>query len=276
MVGPSIHIRGATKRYALGNGRWASALEEVELEIPGGAFVALMGPNGSGKTTLLRAIEGSITLDQGSIEFFAAGDVSRSSIVHVSQDPDDRTFSRLTLAEHFLLAEMQGRRAGFVMPGINRRRLDSYRETLCSYERQDLVPFLDRPLSELSGGMRQAASLLVALAGVRTQTGSQAGVVLLDEPTASLDADNERKCLEIVRRIRAEGYTIALVTHDPRLAAETCSLLVLMHQGRVVSQIVAETGGPDIAAEIAKRLSELSIRGPDEGPPCQIPPSPGS
>ena len=261
MVGPSIVIQGATKRYALGNGRWKSALDQVDLEIPAGAFVAVMGPNGSGKTTLLRAIERSLELDQGSIEFNSSGGVSRPPVViHVSQDPDERTFSRLTLAEHFLLAELRGRRPGFFMPGINSRRRQSYRKALGVYEREDLIPFLDRPVAELSGGMLQAASLLVALMGLRAQTGSRAGVVLLDEPTASLDADNERKCLQIIRRIHEEGFTMALVTHDPSLAAEACSQLVLMHQGRVMSQVATEAGGSHIAADIAVQMANLRQR----------------
>ena len=231
MVAPLISVRSAVKRFRLDSGKEIFALDSVSLEILGKDFLFVMGANGSGKTTLLRAIDLGVTLDEGTIDFEQPLSREKITFLHLSQDPRARMFDRLTLAEHFLLSELNGRRPRFFSTGVGRARRKRYAEILERYDRMDLAAFLDRPVSELSGGMRQAAALLTALAGAAP---ARELVLLLDEPTSALDLDNERRCLDLVRRLNDDGATVIFVTHDPALVSGGTAL-VIMERGRVVS-----------------------------------------
>jgi ABC-type uncharacterized transport system ATPase component len=254
VVGPGLDIKDACKTFVLGEGRTVVALARLNLLIRPGTFVVLMGPNGAGKTTLFRAIDGSMPLDAGSVEW-TSPDTMR--IVHVTQDPLARTFSKLSVAEHFLLAELDGIRPRLMAPAINEKRRRRYVALLLEYEREDLVPFLDRPLAELSGGMRQAVSLLTSVASASRANGGRPMLLLLDEPTASLSVTNEQKCLDLIQKMHANGATILLVTHDPFLASKWGDSLVLIHRGRVANEFREAQKASLGAAAIGELLGRL-------------------
>ena len=260
MVGPGIEVGRARKRYQLGGGRTVDALHDLDLKLAPGGFAVVMGPNGSGKSTLLRAIDGSLELDAGTVRLSpAASSPTRPQIVHVSQDPLARSFSFLTLAEHFLLSELVGRPARWLARGVTATRRKNYAESLSDYGRDDLIPYLDRPVKELSGGMRQAASLLTAVVSASERPETWPGVLLLDEPTAALDVKNAGACLELVGRLHEEGATVLLVTHDPLLASGIGETLLLMKHGRVWRRFAGAEKRALTHGDLARVFAELQI-----------------
>jgi len=259
MVGPSVTLQGATKVFALGGGRDLRALDGLDASVKAGGFVIVMGPNGSGKTTLLRVLDGSLVLDAGAAAVGAANGApgSGSRIVHITQDPQSRTFGRLTMAEHFLLAELDGSTPGPFAKGVTARRRDRYREFLRHYDRGDLIDFLDRPVAELSGGMRQAVALLTTVVPTSVTETGRPVLMLLDEPTGALDSANETRCLDLVRRVHDGGATVVLVTHDPWLAARVGNDLLLMNRGQVARSFLGADKASLGAGDITQRMAEL-------------------
>jgi putative ABC transport system ATP-binding protein len=221
-----------------------------------------MGPNGSGKTTLFRVIDGTLLLDSGNVnwqttETFVGTKSAFPEVVHIPQDPWSRLFPALTLAEHFVLADIQGRRPSPVRRAVVRGRSNDYSRYLEEFDRNDLLPYLDRRLEECSGGMRQAAAIMVAAR--RTIVGDANNTLfLLDEPTSSLDAENEQRVLEIVRRLWSRGATIMMVTHDADLAKRVGGSLVMMKNGQVVRQWTEMEKAALEAGEIAQMLVTLN------------------
>jgi ABC-type uncharacterized transport system ATPase component len=228
------------------------ALDHLNLTIPRGGFVVIMGPNGAGKTSLLRVIDGTTRPDSGTVELSATGDdlSARLRVVHVSQDPRTRTFARLSMAE------LDGARPRVLASAVTRSRLRRFEALLREYHRDDLVPFLERPVAELSGGMRQAVSLLLTI--VRPASADErALLLLLDEPTGALDTTNEERCLDLVNRLHVGGATVILVTHDPRLAASQGQRLVFLHRGRMAASYEGEARCRLSAADIGELLGRL-------------------
>ncbi|MDW7761983.1 MAG: ATP-binding cassette domain-containing protein [Acidobacteriota bacterium] len=263
MVGPSLEIRNAGKIFSMGDGRLVHALDGFSLSVPANGVIALMGPNGSGKTTLLRAIDRSIKLDSGEIAGISRDDedtVSPYRIAHISQDPGHRTFSQLSIAEHFMLAEIQGCHARPFHLGVNKYRLKKFIEFLEYYGRDDLIPFLESSLDKLSGGMRQAVSILAS--AIPPSSDDTFGLLLLlDEPTASLDNSNERKCIELINKLHSEGATILLVTHNPYLAAEIADTIIFMHRGKNYHELRKDgtniSDGGSLHERIARVMREI-------------------
>lgn len=249
----AVSVRNLTKRYLLDNGRAVMALDHVDLDIEAGGFLVIMGPNGAGKTTLLRAIEGSIVCDEGAVY------IDKAALIHISQDPRSRTFDRLTMAEHFLLSETRGRRPHWLLRGVSRNRRRGFLRTLEQYAMEELVPFLDRPLSELSGGMRQATSILTAFAAGYPP---DKVVLLLDEPVASLDVENERKCLDLIALLHKNGAAVLLITHDPSLVSFSKELII-MSRGKIATRKsgneLMNMGSSDVIALLAQIQQEFLL-----------------
>ncbi|MGH2703551.1 MAG: ABC transporter ATP-binding protein [Actinomycetota bacterium] len=201
-------------------------LDDVTLFAPGGAWVCLIGPNGSGKTTLLKAIAGLVA-HSGEIR---VGDVSPARI------PRRELARRVALVPQNPVLPPEMAVIDYVLMGRtphipyfgaeSRRDLEIAAEVL---EGLDLAQLGRRRLDSLSGGELQRALLARALA-------QQAPVLLLDEPTASLDVGHAQRMLELVDDLRARrGLTILSAMHDLTLAGQFADELVLMSAGRVVA-----------------------------------------
>jgi iron complex transport system ATP-binding protein len=213
----------------------------VDLTVAGGEWVTVIGPNGAGKSTLLRAI-GGLVASTGSISLLGwpAGELRRRDrarlVAIVPQDPV--VPAGMAVLDYVLLG-----RTPHIRPlgRESRTDLEVVDEVLHSL---DLVRFAGRPLGTLSGGERQRAFLARALA-------QEAPLVLLDEPTSSLDIGHQQEVLDLVDRLRADrGLTVLATMHDLSIAGEYADRMVMLAEGRVVA-----TGTPrDVLTE--KLLSE--------------------
>ena len=187
------------------------------------AFVGVVGPNGAGKTTLINAMNGVTDTDDGVVRV-DGDDVSSLSAREVSKRV--ATMPQNTdVSFEFSVEEVvrMGRN-----PHVPRFGSDTTNKVEEAMERVDIARFADRSVHEVSGGERQRVLLARCLA-------QDADVLLLDEPTASLDIGRAVETLSLVRSLVDEGRTAVAAIHDLNLAARFCDELVLVNDGRVVS-----------------------------------------
>jgi putative ABC transport system ATP-binding protein len=230
-----IEARGLSVTFGKGTPLETGALAGVDLAIPAGEFVTVIGSNGAGKTTLLNAIAGEVEIDRGTLAIDGK-EVTRwpaarraALIARVFQDPLAGTCETLTVEENLALAFARGRRRGLAL-AIDRGTRALFTERLAP-----LGLGLERRLSDqiglLSGGQRQVVSLVMAtLAPMR--------ILLLDEHTAALDPRTGAFVLDLTRQLVAEaGLTALMVTHSMRQALDCGTRTLMMHEGKVVLDV---------------------------------------
>lgn len=212
------------------DGHWL--LRDATVTLATGGVTALLGPNGSGKTTLLRLLAGLLTPSAGQV---------------CLDGTDLRAFSRRDLAQRIAFVPQDTHlNAAFSVREIvemgrhpHRRRFERllpHDQALVdeALHRADVWHLAARPVQALSGGERQRVIIARSLA-------TQADVLLLDEPTASLDIAHALDVLDLCQQLAHAGKTIALALHDLNAAARYATHLVLLHAGQVVTQGGAET-----------------------------------
>jgi ABC-2 type transport system ATP-binding protein len=180
-VEPFLRARGVARRFGA-----QVALEAADLDVSGGQTLALIGPNGAGKSTLLSLLAGALEP--------SAGGVERANGVRVGWVPQRPAFyDRLTARENLeLFARLEGADDPARVVGLLLVRFD--------------VP-ADRPAHTLSVGNRQRLNVALALLG-------DPRVLLLDEPTASLDPGQRRRLWETVTALRDEGGAVVFATQN--------------------------------------------------------------
>ncbi|HEY5099486.1 MAG TPA: ABC transporter ATP-binding protein [Gaiellaceae bacterium] len=199
------------------------AVRDLSLEVANDEWVMLIGPNGAGKTSVLRALcgllpfDGDARVDGRDVRTFGRRELARL-IAFVPQNPT--TPSELTVAEYVLL----GRTPHLGYLGVDGRR--DRKAVAHALERLDLLPFAERGLGSLSGGELQRAVLARALA-------QEAPILLLDEPTTSLDLGRQQQALELIDSLRRDGLTVLSTMHDLTLAGQYADRLVLLDRGTV-------------------------------------------
>ncbi len=226
-----IELRQITKNFRTGGTDEVTALKDVTLQIENGEFVVLVGANGSGKTTLLNIISGVHRPQKGKI-LIDGSEVTRLPeykrarwIARVFQNPFYGTAPDLTILDNFRLAALRSQTKRLSI-GINSRFRKLVQEKIAGLD-MGLEHKLDQPIGQLSGGQRQALTLLMC-------TMDRTSVLLLDEPTAALDPKSARIVLSLADRlIRDLGLTALLVTHNLKDALQFGSRLIQMHEGRI-------------------------------------------
>jgi putative tryptophan/tyrosine transport system ATP-binding protein len=214
------------------------ALRGLGLDIPTGQFVTVIGSNGAGKSTLLNALSGEVTPEAGRIlvddEDVTTWPTWRRArlAARVFQDPMAGTCANLTIEDNLSLAALRGhgRRLG---SAITRKLRDEFRERLARLD-LGLENRLEDPMELLSGGQRQAVSLLMAT--IRPMK-----ILLLDEHTAALDPKIAAFVLDLTRTIVAEQkLTTLMVTHSMRQALDAGERTVMLHEGRVILDVAGD------------------------------------
>jgi len=240
-------------------------LGPLDLDVPRGSFIGILGPNGSGKTTLLRALAGTVDICAGTVllegepleQYSTAALAKARGVV-------PQTFS---LDFSFTLGEMvaMGRyaRDESYFPSARAGRLRSRRtktsrphgheatdhpSVAAALEHTGLSDLADRLVTQLSGGERQRALIAQTLA-------QDTPTLLLDEPLNNLDLNHQLEVMQLLVRLQAEGRTLLVVLHDLNMAAQYCDRLLVLGDGRIMAQ-----GGPSEILDPALVMDLFRVR----------------
>ncbi|MQC18365.1 MAG: ABC transporter ATP-binding protein [Chloroflexi bacterium] len=236
-------------------------VRNVDLHVDAGEVVGLVGPNGAGKSTLLRAAtgvlkaSGTVQIDGRDLAEYRRSDLFRTVAVvqQLPESPDTLTVRDLVLL---------GRH-----PHLGLLRRESERDHEIAREamaRAGCGVFAEREMGTLSGGERRRAFIARALA-------QEPRLLLLDEPTASLDADAQAQILELLRELARAGVAILVVLHDLTYAAAYCDRLVLLSRGEVVaSGAPRDVVAPEHLAEVYGPHVRVFTH-PETGAPVVVP-----
>jgi zinc transport system ATP-binding protein len=178
-----------------------TVLEGVSLDIRQGDFIAMIGPNGGGKTTLLKLILGLLKPAKGSIRVL--GDTTERASHHIGYVPQDIHINRsfpITAMDIVLMGKLEPERRWTKNSAQDRR------EALNALKQMEIEPFANRKIGELSGGQRQRMFIARALV-------SQPKLLLLDEPTASIDAKGQAEFYSLLKTLNKD-IPILVVSHD--------------------------------------------------------------
>ena len=237
-----LTLSNLRKTFAPGTVNEKVALDGVNLHLNTGDFVTILGSNGAGKSTLFGAIAGSFLPDQGSVVLDGADitklpDYKRSKYIgRLFQDPLKGTAPNMTIEENLALAYLRAshQRSPFSMISAKDRR--DFRDRLAQLE-LGLEDRMNHPVGLLSGGQRQALTLLMA-------TLVTPKLLLLDEHTAALDPATAEKVLKLTKSIVEENHiTCMMITHNIPSALNLGNRTLMMKDGK----IVLELSGPERA-----------------------------
>jgi putative ABC transport system ATP-binding protein len=230
-----IAVEKLTKTFNPGGVNQVRAVDGLSLEVPRSQVVTVIGSNGSGKSTLLSLIAGTHPPDAGRI-VIDGEDVTRwpehrraGLIGRVFQDPMRGTSAAMTIEENLSLALRRGRRRTLA-PALRRARRKDLRAALARL-RLGLEDRLTDPVGLLSGGQRQALTLLMATL-IRPQ------VLLLDEHTSALDPETAVQVMNLTEEIIArDALTAIVVTHNMDQAIRFGERLIMMNQGKIILDV---------------------------------------
>ncbi|MEC3881724.1 ABC transporter ATP-binding protein [Parapedobacter sp. 10938] len=227
-----LQLQHITKVFNAGKATEVAAVQDLTLHLEPQSFNVLVGANGSGKSTLLNLIAGSIYPDTGNIllrerEIQRLADYRRSRwIGRVFQNPLMGTAASLSVLDNFRMAALR-RSTKWMTLGTGGRFRKQVAEKIATLG-MGLENKLTQPMGSLSGGQRQALTLLMTVM-------ADVDVLLLDEPSAALDPRSARQVMEIANRLIAEDrLTALLVTHNISEALRYGSRLIQMESGKVI------------------------------------------
>jgi putative tryptophan/tyrosine transport system ATP-binding protein len=226
------------KVFNQGEPSQVTALEDVSLVIASGFFTVIVGSNGSGKTTLLNIIAGALRPSSGSVAFDDQ-DVTRLAehrrsrwIARVFQNPLSGTAPELSILDNFRLASLRTAHKGLRI-GVGEAFRRRVKERIASLG-MGLEGKIDQPMGTLSGGQRQALTLLMSVM-------DHTEILLLDEPTAALDPHSAELIMRTADQIaRDYRLTTILITHNLKDAHSYGGRLIQMAEGRVIRDLGAD------------------------------------
>ena len=215
------------------------ALEGLNLQLEKGDFVTILGSNGAGKSTLFNTIAGTYRPDQGKVfldgkDITPLPDYKRSKdIGRLFQDPLKGTAPNMTIEENLALAYLRANHATSPFSMISKKDRAEFREKL-SMLGLGLEDRMNQPVGLLSGGQRQALTLLMA-------TLVTPKILLLDEHTAALDPGTAEVVLELTKKIVAENnITCLMITHNLASSLDLGNRTIMMQNGHIVLDIKNE------------------------------------
>lgn len=207
----------ATLRGVAVTRRGVRLIDGLDLDVPARGITALMGPNGAGKSLTLRLVAGLIAPEAGCVDL--APEVrDRVSLV----------FQKPVLLRRSLRANLDH---ALAVHGVRRRDRPARIAGLLA--RGGLGDLAARPARQLSGGEQQRVAMMRALA-------AEPRLLLLDEPTASLDPQATATIEGLIRDAAAEGLSVVLVTHDAGQARRLADRVGLLHRGRLAETAPAD------------------------------------
>jgi heme ABC exporter ATP-binding subunit CcmA len=210
----AVEVRDLSKLY----GNFA-ALRKVSAEFFAGKCYVILGSNGAGKSTMLRIIAGLIQPTFGAVAVLGSAEISdvRSRIGYLGHD--SMLYDELTAVENLRYTSLLYRNAA--------QRTVSGLQPEQALEMVGLDARLNRPVGKFSQGMRQRAALARVLM-------AKPDLLLLDEPFSNVDLASSMQMLEVLAKLRANGTTILLTTHQPELARPIADCFCTMQEGRIL------------------------------------------
>ena len=233
-----IVLENINKVFNKGKVNAVTALDNISVKINDREFAVVVGVNGSGKTTLLNIIggaempsSGSIIIDGTDVTNFPEHKRSKW-VARVFQNPNNGTAPDLSILDNFRLAALRSKRKSLVI-GINDAFKKKVQEKIALLN-MGLENRINLPMSSLSGGQRQALTLLMS-------SMDETNVLLLDEPTAALDPKSSQIVLNLADKLNKEfGIPIVLITHNLKDAQIFGNRLLQIQQGKIIRDFNAE------------------------------------
>ncbi len=247
---PILSIRGMVKRFG-----GLVAVDNVNLDVYPGEVVALLGDNGAGKSTLIKCVSGVYHADGGEIRFEGKR-VNFSRPIDARRHGIETIYQDLALANNldvganiFLGREVKKRYLGGLIHTLDDdHMLRQSEQTLESLEIH--FPNLTQPIENLSGGQRQAVAIARAVYW-------DAKLMIMDEPTNNLGVPEQRKVLELIRKLRDSGVPVVLISHTLPDVFAVSDRLIVMHRGRKVTEkAVGDTDTQEIVEYMVGALTD--------------------
>ena len=226
-----IELKNITKIYNKGNSNEVTIFKDFNFCVEDGQFISIVGSNGSGKTSLLNCICGDIGIDGGSV-LLNGRDVTKLDsykrykyIGRVYQNPEFGNCTNLTILENMALADNKGKKFDLTFC-VDKKRMDYYKERLSELG-LGLEDKINTQISNLSGGQRQAISLIMSVL-------SHVDILIFDEHTAALDPKTSSLIMEMTAKIiKQNKLTALMVTHNLNYALNYGDRLVALHDGEI-------------------------------------------
>lgn len=230
-----VELKNATVQVNNGLEEVKTILDDVNLTIYEHDFLTILGGNGAGKSTLFNVIAGTLMLTSGSISILGK-DVTHlpaekraNYLARVFQDPKMGTAPRMTVAENILIAKYRGEKRG-LLPRKIHSFTDEFKK-LVARTGNGLEKHLDTPTGLLSGGQRQALSLLMA-------TLKRPELLLLDEHTAALDPKTSVSLMNLTDEfVTGDQLTALMITHHMEDALKYGNRLIVMKDGKIIKDL---------------------------------------
>ena len=250
-----LKISHISKTFNPGTVNEKQALTDLSLHLEKGDFVTILGSNGAGKSTLFNAIAGTFPVDNGTIRLDGENitsqpDYKRSKFIgRMFQDPLKGTAPNMTIEENLALAYMRASSHTSPFSMISKADRAEFRERLAMLG-LGLEDRMNNPVGLLSGGQRQALTLLMA-------TLVTPKLLLLDEHTAALDPATAEKVLELTKKIVAEhNITCLMITHNIPSALSLGNKTIMMNNGSIVMELSGEERANMTTEKLLKAFHE--------------------
>ena len=249
-----LDLKNVSKTFNPGSPDEKRALDGLTLHLDRGDFVTIVGSNGAGKSTLFNAVGGSFFVDTGSVSL-GGRDITfmpehnRSRVIgRLFQDPLRGTAPHMTIEENLALAYLRSSH-GNPFKRTSKKDREMFRDCLAQLD-MGLENRMRQPVGMLSGGQRQALTLLMA-------TMVTPELLLLDEHTAALDPGTAEKVLEITSRTVSEGHiTCLMITHNMHDALTLGNRTLMMDHGRIVLDVADEERAHMTVDGLLQRFAE--------------------
>ena len=235
-----LQLIDISKTFNRGTVNEKTALSHLNLDVKDGDFITIIGSNGAGKSTMFNAICGTFFVDDGAVildgqDITYEHDFARSKYIgHLFQDPMKGTAPHMSIEENLALAYLRasgGR--GRIFSRVSKKEKELFREKLALLD-MGLEDRMKNPVGLLSGGQRQALTLLMA-------TLITPKILLLDEHTAALDPAPAEKVLNLTKKIVAENHlTCLMITHNMQSALELGNRTIMMNSGNIILDLEGE------------------------------------
>ena len=244
-----------SKTFNPGTANQKTALDHLSLQVNTGDFITIIGSNGAGKSTLFNAICGGFYVDEGKVELDGQDvtflpEYRRARFIgHLFQDPMRGTAPNMTIEENLAVAYLRtARHKNAFLSRVSKAEKLLFRDKLAMLD-MGLEDRMKQPVGLLSGGQRQALTLLMA-------TMVPPKLLLLDEHTAALDPGTAEKVLALTRRVIAEQHiTCLMVTHNMHQALELGNRTLMMDAGRIVLDVQGEERSGMSVGDLLEKFS---------------------